>query len=121
LEAQIYRAAMAIMRNQCDSPFPGRTGMSEPRAEHNNCRMRDAGLSKEKRDEGFLQPCAVAISIEGIGATVPIDEEIEARVRLQVRPAGEGLCRTLTVAVVRCTWRIVRHQPSNIRDSRNVG
>ena len=47
---------------------------------------RRGWLSKEKQDEGFSQRYAVAISIEVIGAAIPIHEEIEARVRVPIRP-----------------------------------
>lgn len=47
---------------------------------------RRGWLSKERQDEGFLQRYGVAISIEVIGAAIPIHEEIEARVRVQIRP-----------------------------------
>ncbi len=47
---------------------------------------RRGWLSKERQDEGFSQRYAVAISIEVMGAAIPIHEEIEARVRIQIRP-----------------------------------
>lgn len=47
---------------------------------------RRGWLSKAQQDEGFLQRYAVAMSIEVIGAAIPIHEEIEARVRVPIRP-----------------------------------
>ena len=46
---------------------------------------RRGWLSKSRQDEGFRQRYAIAVSIEVIGAAIPIHERIEAMVRVPVR------------------------------------